>query len=139
MYRHIINSCILFLTLFALVSCGNNATPTDATGFQIIVTSSLEEEEYSKEIANGIITALEEYKSSHGFYPVSLNELEYEFLSRIPTTATNQQFDYSKLNPSPGNYWSYFVIGFELSLKKGIGCYYHQGNKLWECGRLQAP
>jgi hypothetical protein len=62
--------------------------------------------------AERIISSLEEYKSTHGFYPDSLNELAPEYLEKIPSTAfglLGGKFNYFKKSAD------HFGIGFDAT------------------------
>jgi hypothetical protein len=129
----------LIILSYMLVSCCSKNNESIKPNPEITRSSSGEETDSGINIGNDIIKAVENYYDDYGYYPNTLLDLIPIYIQLIPTTTTNQKFIYIKLTPSSGNGWSDYILSFELISKNGYGCSYHSGNRLWECGRNEAP
>jgi len=78
-------------------------------------------------VCNSIIEALEQYKTSEGVYPASLDELVPDYASSVPTEVNDQPIVYSKGGDSFSLSFGYIGPGMNI-------CTYstEEGGK-WHC------
>jgi hypothetical protein len=105
---------------------------TNISSQEEVELTAQEEIMSSFEIGNTILSAIDSYYQDVGQYPASLDDLTPKYLSEIPTTITNQEFDYYLVSPEVENLFIY-RLSFTVSLKVNTGCsYFSPGG--WECG-----
>lgn len=84
------------------------------------------------EIGQTIIQAIDSYFKDVGRYPDKLDDLVPNYISEIPKTITDQEYEYFLANPEIENLFTY-RLSFVVSLKLNTGCsYFFPGG--WECG-----
>lgn len=102
---------LVFSTMLGLSACTLGNSPVDT----------------SKQQAQQIIDALEQYRAHNSAYPSGLSELVPQFLSGLPLTAEGEQFTYDT-DTDHG-----YILGF--TTQQGLGCGYIGEYKTWECSK----
>jgi hypothetical protein len=124
----------LLILLILLTSCSSFHSMSDNK--PIVITQSSQGLEFTVniEIGNKIVIAIEQYKVDKGYYPSSLSDLLPKYLSEIPKTYSGDDFRYNKLVPSSLMNWDPYLVSFDLTNAKNVGCAYSRFYKKWECG-----
>jgi hypothetical protein len=137
---------ILFSASLLLVEVGcvtdstilfsSTTTPINIATSQQTLDSIAEERQSGMEIGITIISAIEQYYKSTGYYPGELGDLVPDFLGEIPTTTTGQDFRYVLYQPDFID-WPYVLYFYGVNGE--WGCAYHAKDGDWECGRKGVP
>jgi hypothetical protein len=109
---------LLLVILFLLCGC-NSCYKTDW----------LTEIKDGKERSYQIIEALEKYRFEKGRYPSSLSDLLPVYLQSIPSTTTNQKFQYFIYKN--GTYELTFHLACRTDLN--TNCTYTKQDNFWDC------
>lgn len=133
MYRKIFQTLILIIYIFlVLLFCGcSDQTTTPNLPLENHEMTYDEKLQINQQQGQIIITAIEEFYTSEGSFPASLDDLIPEYLGSIPTTWDGQQYYYDV-----DEYYLYSLLFFFDGEDSDLYCSYLRSYEYWECGRI---
>jgi hypothetical protein len=81
--------------------------------------------EAGKRVSNGMIQAIESFRSERGVYPEDLEDLVPDFVTKVPTFSNGSQLDYQRSGAT-------YQLSFNYSDPVPVHCSYQPGAK-WAC------